>query len=135
MSPEIRHTIDGRAFVRTPDAQFQNLPDFPYQPNYVDVDGLRMHYIDEGPKDGAVVLLLHGQPDWSYLYRKMIPIITAAGFRAIAPDMIGMGRSDKPTISTHTPFMRMQAGGWRLFRHYNSMTSPYLRKIGEALQA
>ena len=62
MSPEIRHTIDGRAFVRTPDAQFQNLPDFPYQPNYVDVDGLRMHYIDEGPKDGDVVLLLHGQP-------------------------------------------------------------------------
>ena len=103
MSPAIRHTIDGRAFVRTPDAQFQNLPDFPYQPNYVEVDGLRMHYIDEGPKEGAVVLLLHGQPDWSYLYRKMIPIITAAGFRAIAPDMIGMGRSDKPTdIHTHT---------------------------------
>ena len=62
-----------------------------------------MHYIDEGPKDGEVVLLLHGQPDWSYLYRKMIPIITAAGYRVIAPDMIGMGRSDKPTdIHTHS---------------------------------
>jgi len=83
--------------------QFENLPDFPYQPNYAEVDGLRMHYIDEGPKDGEVVLLLHGQPDWSYLYRKMIPVITAAGYRAIAPDMIGMGRSDKPTnIHTHT---------------------------------
>ncbi|MDB3985877.1 haloalkane dehalogenase, partial [Pseudomonadales bacterium] len=114
MSPEIRHTIDGRAFVRTPDAQFQNLPDFPYQPNYVDVDGLRMHYIDEGPKDGDVVLLLHGQPDWSYLYRKMIPIITAAGFRAIAPDMIGMGRSDKPTdIHTHTIYAH--ADWWLAF--------------------
>jgi len=103
MSSEILRTIDGREFVRTPDVQFQDLPDFPYQPHYVEVDGLRMHYIDEGPEDGEIVLLLHGQPDWSYLYRKMIPIITAAGYRAIAPDMIGMGRSDKPTdIHTHT---------------------------------
>lgn len=62
-----------------------------------------MHYVDEGPKDGRVALLLHGRPDWSYLYRKMIPPIVAAGHRAIAPDMIGMGRSDKPTcIHTHT---------------------------------
>ena len=103
MSSEILRTIDGREFVRTPDVQFQDLPDFPYQPHYVEVDGLRMHYIDEGPEDGEIVLMLHGQPDWSYLYRKMIPIITAAGYRAIAPDMIGMGRSDKPTdIHTHT---------------------------------
>ena len=103
MSIQLLHTTDGREFVRTPDEQFENLPDFPYQPNYAEVDGLRMHYIDEGPKDGEVVLLLHGQPDWSYLYRKMIPVITAAGYRAIAPDMIGMGRSDKPTnIHTHT---------------------------------
>jgi len=103
MSIQLLRTTDGREFVRTPDEQFENLPDFPYQPNYAEVDGLRMHYIDEGPKGGEVVLLLHGQPDWSYLYRKMIPVITAAGYRAIAPDMIGMGRSDKPTnIHTHT---------------------------------
>ena len=64
-----------------------------------------MHYVDEGPRDGQVVLLLHGQPDWSYLYRKMIPSIVAAGHRVIVPDMIGMGRSDKPTnINTHTVY-------------------------------
>ncbi|MBO6655270.1 MAG: alpha/beta fold hydrolase [Pseudomonadales bacterium] len=103
MNAQLHYTADGREFVRTPDSRFENLVDFPYQPNYVEVDGLRMQYIDEGPRDGAVVLLLHGQPDWSYLYRKMIPIITAAGYRTIAPDMIGMGRSDKPTdIHTHT---------------------------------
>jgi len=103
MSAELQYTTDGREFVRTPDEQFENLPDFPFSPNYVEVDGLRMHYLDEGPKDGEVVLLLHGQPDWSYLYRKMIPIITATGYRVIAPDLIGMGRSDKPTdIHTHT---------------------------------
>ena len=111
MSAKLQYTTDGREFVRTPDEQFQNLPDFPYKPNYMEVDGLRMHYIDEGPKDGEVVLLLHGQPDWSYLYRKMIPIITAAGYRVIAPDMIGMGRSDKPTdIHTHTIYAH--AGWW-----------------------
>ena len=111
MSAKLQYTTDGREFVRTPDEQFQNLPDFPYKPNYMEVNGLRMHYIDEGPKDGEVVLLLHGQPDWSYLYRKMIPIITAAGYRVIAPDMIGMGRSDKPTdIHTHTIYAH--AGWW-----------------------
>ena len=70
MSTALQYTPDGRAFVRTPDEQFKNLPDFPYQPNYVEVDGLRMHYIDEGPKDGEVVLLLHGQPDWSLFTEK-----------------------------------------------------------------
>ncbi|MDG2336163.1 MAG: haloalkane dehalogenase [Myxococcota bacterium] len=96
-------TEDGREFVRTPDEFFVDLPDFPYSPNYVEVDGLRMHFVDEGPRDGDVVLLLHGQPDWSYLYRKMIPLLVEAGHRVIAPDMIGMGRSDKPTdIHTHT---------------------------------
>ena len=113
MNNQILHTADGRAFVRTPDEQFENLSDFPYSPNYIEVDGLRMHYIDEGPEAGEVVLLLHGQPDWSYLYRKMIPIITAAGYRVIAPDMIGMGRSDKPTdIHTHTIYAH--AGWWLL---------------------
>ena len=99
----VHRTADGREFVRTPDERFSDVPDFPYRPNYVDIDGLRMHVVDEGPRDGQVVLLLHGQPDWSFLYRKMIPLIVDAGHRVIAPDMIGMGRSDKPTdIHTHT---------------------------------
>lgn len=84
-------------FLRTPDERFANLPGYNFEPHYVDVGGLRMHYIDEGPLDGLAVLMLHGEPSWAYLYRKMIPIITAAGFRAIAPDLIGFGRSDKPT--------------------------------------
>ena len=106
MSYPICTTTDGRDFVRTPDECFEKLPDFPYEPHYMDIDGLRMHYVDEGPKYGEVVLLLHGQPDWSYLYRKMIPRIVSAGYRVIAPDMIGMGRSDKPTdIHTHTVYV------------------------------
>ena len=114
MAHTILITADGREFVRTPDECFQHLPDFPFEPNYVEVDGLLMHYVDEGPADGEVVLLLHGQPDWSYLYRKMIPIIIAAGYRVIAPDMIGMGRSDKPTdIHTHTIYAH--AGWWTEF--------------------
>ncbi|GAB4511006.1 MAG: haloalkane dehalogenase [Haliangiales bacterium] len=82
--------------LRTPDERFENLPGYPFAPKYVDVDGLRMHYVDEGPRDGQVVLMLHGEPSWSYLYRTMIPLITAAGLRAVAPDLIGFGRSDKP---------------------------------------
>ena len=94
---------NGEDFVRTPDACFEDLPGFPYAPNYVQVDGWQQHYVDEGPRDGWPVLLLHGQPDWSYLYRKMIPTLVNAGYRAIAPDMIGMGRSDKPlNIHLHT---------------------------------
>lgn len=103
MATPIHTTLDGRSFVRTPDHYFDNLPDFPFQPNFVEIDGFQMHYLDEGSPTSDVVLLLHGQPDWSYLYRKMIPLIVAAGYRVIAPDMIGMGRSDKPTdIHTHT---------------------------------
>ncbi len=82
--------------LRTPDARFENLPGFAFTPHYVECDGLRMHYVDEGPRDGALVLLLHGEPSWSYLYRKLIPILVAAGLRALAPDLIGFGRSDKP---------------------------------------
>ena len=82
--------------LRTPDERFATLPGYGFEPHYIEVDGLRMHYIDEGPRDAAPVLLLHGEPSWSYLYRKMIPIISAAGQRAIAPDIIGFGRSDKP---------------------------------------
>jgi len=83
-------------FLRTPDERFANLPGYPFAPRYVEVDELRMHYVDEGPSGAAPVLLLHGEPSWSYLYRTMIPILAAAGHRAIAPDLIGFGRSDKP---------------------------------------
>ena len=99
----IMKNAKGLEYARTPDECFDNLPNFPFSTNYVEVDNWRQHYVDEGPRDGLPVLLLHGQPDWSYLYRKMIPIIADAGFRAIAPDMIGMGRSDKPlNIHLHT---------------------------------
>jgi haloalkane dehalogenase len=87
--------------LRTPDERFANLPGYNFEPHYVEVpagdgDKLRMHYIDEGPRDANPVLLLHGEPSWCYLYRKMIPIIAKAGHRAVAPDLIGFGRSDKP---------------------------------------
>lgn len=86
----------GIRFVRTPDERFEGLDGFPYAPHYVEVDGLRAHYVDEGSSDGPIVLLLHGQPTWSYLYRKMIPVLADAGLRVIAWDNIGFGRSDKP---------------------------------------
>jgi haloalkane dehalogenase len=82
--------------VRTPDARFENLPGYDFDPRYVEVDGLRMHYIDEGPGDADPVLLLHGEPSWCYLYRHMIQPLNDAGLRVIAPDLIGFGRSDKP---------------------------------------
>ncbi len=86
--------------LRTPDERFARLPDFPYAPHYAQVEGLRMHYVDEGPPDatGAAVtaLCLHGQPSWAYLYRKMIPVFAGAGLRVVAPDWFGFGRSDKP---------------------------------------
>ena len=88
--------------LRTPDERFADLPDYPFAGHYADdlsgYEGLRMHYVDEGPRDAHhIFLCLHGQPTWSYLYRKMIPVFTAAGYRAVAPDMFGFGRSDKPT--------------------------------------
>ena len=82
--------------LRTPEARFNELPDYNFAPNYIEVDGMRMHYVDEGPSDGAVMLLLHGEPSWSYLYRFMIPPLRDAGFRVIAPDLVGFGKSDKP---------------------------------------
>jgi len=103
------------AALRTPDSRFENLPDYPFAPHYHTLrSGLRMHYVDEGPRAGAgvsgqdkmspalaqsaapAVLLLHGEPSWSYLYRKMIPAFTGAGLRAVAPDLVGFGKSDKP---------------------------------------
>ena len=82
---------------RTPDDAFKDLADFPFQPNYLEWGGLRTHYLDEGPEDAPIALLLHGEPTWCYLYRKMIPPLVAAGYRCIAPDHIGFGRSDKIT--------------------------------------
>ncbi len=88
---------------RTPDERFENLPDFDFQPHYLEINGYRVHYLDEGPRDGDPILLLHGEPTWCFLYRKMIPVLTAAGHRCIVPDLIGFGRSDKPaTMETHT---------------------------------
>ncbi len=87
--------------LRTPDSRFDNLKDYPFEPNYTDIqtaDGstLRIHHLDEGPADGPIIFCLHGQPVWSYLYRKMIPLLIAQGMRVIAPDMPGYGKSDKP---------------------------------------
>jgi len=83
--------------VRTPDSYFAGLQDYPFAPNYVEVGALRMHYVDEGDRVAAPVLMLHGEPTWSYLYRHMIPVCAAAGHRVIAADLVGFGKSDKPT--------------------------------------
>jgi haloalkane dehalogenase len=82
--------------LRTPDDRFHDLPGFAYAPRYVELAGLRVHYLDEGPRDAAPVLLLHGEPSWAYLYRKMIPELVRDGHRVLAPDLVGFGRSDKP---------------------------------------
>jgi haloalkane dehalogenase len=82
--------------LRTPDERFENLPGYDFEPHYVEINGLRVHYLDEGPADAAPVLLLHGEPSWCYLYRKMIPVLVKAGHRCVAPDFAGFGRSDKP---------------------------------------
>ncbi len=89
--------IDKTHVLRTPEALLSNFADFPYTPRYADLDGLRLAYIDEGPRNAPPVLLMHGEPTWSYLYRKMIPVLLQSGHRVIAPDLIGFGRSDKPT--------------------------------------
>lgn len=87
--------------LRTPDHRFRDLPGYPFTPNYTQVDQLRMHYVDAGPADAPVVLMLHGEPSWSYLYRKMIPVLTEAGYRVVCPDLIGFGRSDKLRYQRH----------------------------------
>ena len=92
--------------LRTPDERFANLPGYPFAPHYIAVDGLRIHYVDEGPRAAAPVLMLHGEPSWSYLYRKMIPPIAAAGHRVIAPDLVGFGRSDKPAAREDYTYQR-----------------------------
>lgn len=81
--------------LRTSDERFENLPGYPFAPNYVEFGDARMHYVDEPGESGETVLMLHGEPSWSFLYRKMIPIVNRAGHRVVAPDLIGFGRSDK----------------------------------------
>lgn len=110
MSTRRSSSVQAVRAVRTPDERFQGFKQYPFEPKYTDIQyssgsdsdsgndpNLRMHYIDEGPRDGEVVLCLHGQPTWSYLYRHMIPPLTQAGYRVIAPDLIGFGKSDKLT--------------------------------------
>ncbi|MDO8362396.1 MAG: haloalkane dehalogenase [Actinomycetota bacterium] len=107
--------------LRTPDERFAGLPEYPFAPHYAEVVAaagdaaggtLRVHYLDEGPRDAAPVLLLHGEPSWSFLYRRMIPVLVAAGHRVIAPDLVGFGKSDKPaeqhdyTYARHVEWMR-----------------------------
>jgi haloalkane dehalogenase len=108
--------------LRTPDSRFENLEDYPFSVNYVDVaasdtEPLRMHYLDEGPHDGPPIVLLHGEPTWSYLYRKMIPPLAEGGFRVLAPDLIGFGRSDKPS----------RIGDYTYLRHVEWVTSWFER--------
>ena len=98
-------------FLRTPDSQFTDLDGFSFEPNYLYVDDteggkLRVHYLDEGPSDGEVILLLHGEPSWCYLYRKTMPALIEQGFRVIAPDLVGFGRSDKPTKRADYTYIR-----------------------------
>ena len=94
--------------LRTPDERFADLPDFPFEPHHVEVDDgeggtLRVHHLDEGPPDAAPVLLMHGEPTWSYLYRHVVPVLVEAGHRVVVPDLVGFGRSDKPgAMSDHT---------------------------------
>ena len=103
--------------LRTPDNRFEKLPNYPFKPNYLNVPDdeggeLRVHYVEVGPSKADPVLLMHGEPSWSYLYRKMIPIIVDAGFRTVAPDLVGFGRSDKPvdrkdyTYQRHVDWMQ-----------------------------
>lgn len=109
-------TAGGVAFVRTPEERFGGIDDYPYEPRYVDIDGLRMAYVLAEPEgagdDTATILLLHGEPTWGYLYRKMIPPLVAGGCRVLVPDLIGFGRSDKPversayTYEGHVEWMR-----------------------------
>ena len=97
--------------TRTPDARFADLPGYPFAPHYADIDDgdggtLRVHYLDEGPADAAPVLLMHGEPSWSFLYRHMVPVLAEAGHRVIAPDLVGFGRSDKPTEQADYTYAR-----------------------------
>jgi haloalkane dehalogenase len=111
--------------LRTPDDRFAELPDFAFAPHYVEIDDgsggrLRVHHLDEGPADGEVVLLMHGEPSWSFLYRHMIPVLVDAGLRCVAPDLVGFGRSDKPT----------ERADYSYARHVEWMRSALLDQLG-----
>ena len=115
--------------LRTPDQRFAGLADFPFAPHYLEIanaggPALRIHYLDEGPRSSAPVLLLHGEPSWSFLYRKMIPLLAAAGHRVLAPDLIGFGRSDKPQAQSDYTFERHVAwmSEWIEQHDLNSIT-------------
>jgi haloalkane dehalogenase len=97
--------------LRTPEASFAEITDYPYTPHYVEIDDLdgghlRVHYVDEGPREADPVVLLHGEPTWGYLYRHMIPVLVAAGHRVVVPDLVGFGRSDKPAATTDYTYAR-----------------------------
>jgi haloalkane dehalogenase len=100
---------------RTPDARFENLPGYGFAPNYLEADGLRMHYLDEGPRDGSPIVCFHGEPSWAYLYRTMLPPLVAVGHRVIVPDYAGFGRSDKPTDR-----------GWYTFDRHSELVAKVL---------
>jgi haloalkane dehalogenase len=111
--------------LRTPDDRFANLPGFPFTPHYADVPDceggtLRMHYLDEGLADGPVVLLMHGEPSWCYLYRTVVPVLVSRGLRCVAPDLVGFGRSDKPAA----------AGDYSYARHVDWVRSLVLDALG-----
>ena len=107
--------------LRTPDHRFEDLEEYPFPPRYTEVASMRMHHVELGPSEGEPVLLLHGEPTWSYLYRHMLPVLAAAGHRALAPDLIGFGRSDKPadirdySYAAHVEWMHawIEANGLR----------------------
>jgi len=98
--------------LRTPDSAFEGLPGYDFEPKYLELGNLRVHYVDEGPEDGVPVVLLHGVPSWSYLYREVVPRLVAGGYRAVVPDLVGFGKSDKPaseldhTYDRHTLWLR-----------------------------
>ncbi|MHA1239700.1 MAG: haloalkane dehalogenase [Promethearchaeota archaeon] len=92
--------------LSTPEERFENLPDFTFNPHFIKVDGINIHYLDEGNKQAEVILLMHGEPSWSFLYRHMIPILVKAGFRILAPDLVGFGRSDKPTEQNDHTYLK-----------------------------
>lgn len=116
--------------LSTPDERFAGLQNFSFKPHYAEIDGMRMHYLDEGDREGEVVLLLHGNPTWCYLYREMIPIFVDAGYRVLAPDMLGFGRSDKPldqsehTYSNHVRWL----GEW--FKQMDSEVNLFCQDWG-----
>lgn len=108
------------AVLRTPDEQFTDLPEFPFEPHYLGLAGdIRMHYVDEGPRDAPVVLMLHGEPTWSFVYRKLIAPVAAAGYRAVAPDHVGFGRSDK-----------LAARGDYSYQRYVDWMSAFVERLG-----